>query len=574
MTSAGVPLPGSPNAWTDALLVARLFAADPHGTGGIVVRAGAGPVRDRWIEALTALLPGDMPVRRMPGHIDDDRLLGGLDLAATLHGNRPVMRAGLLAEAHGGVLVVPMAERMDMATAGRIAAAMDGADTRFGLVLLDEGVEPDERAPDALAERMAFRIDLTNVGWRAAQDGGQTADADLTDPVAPDAAIETLCATAAAFGIDSARPALLAMRVARLNAAMAGRTGLDRADIVLAARLVLAPRATQLPAPPGGEDQDQADDAPEKSTASGDNSDDAESEAAPDAMTDIVLEATRAALPDGVMAIIEAGGPRRASANRSKGSGALRKSMQRGRPAGVRAGDPRGGARLSLIDTLRAAAVWQPVRRRDVPGRQGVIVRREDFRVKRFIQRAESTTIFVVDASGSAALQRLAETKGAVELLLAEAYVARRQVALIAFRGAEAEILLPPTRSLARAKRCLADLAGGGGTPLAAAFDAAHLLALAARGKGRTPFVVMLTDGRANIARDGSAGRPQAEADALASAARFRADGIAAVFLDTAPRPRPESAAIATALGARYAALPRVDAQAMRDVVSTLQAGA
>ena len=115
----------------------------------------------------------------------------------------------------------------------------------------------------------------------------------------------------------------------------------------------------------------------------------------------------------------------------------------------------------------------------------------------------ETTTIFVVDASGSAALHRLAEAKGAVELLLADCYIRRDQVALIAFRGSAAELLLPPTRSLARAKRSLAGLPGGGGTPLAAGLDAAFALSDSIRRKGQTPTVIVLTDGRANIARDG-----------------------------------------------------------------------
>ena len=100
-------------------------------------------------------------------------------------------------------------------------------------------------------------------------------------------------------------------------------------------------------------------------------------------------------------------------------------------------------------------------------------MRRDDFRMTRFQQRTRTTTIFVVDASGSSALNRLAEAKGAVELLLADCYVRRDQVALLAFRGKEAELLLPPTRSLVRAKRSLAGLPGGGGTPLAAGIDAA-----------------------------------------------------------------------------------------------------
>ncbi len=141
-------------------------------------------------------------------------------------------------------------------------------------------------------------------------------------------------------------------------------------------------------------------------------------------------------------------------------------------------------------------------------------MRREDFRVSRFKQRSETTTVFVVDASGSSALHRLAEAKGAVELLLADCYVRRDSVALIAFRGRRAELLLPPTRSLVRAKRSLAGLPGGGGTPLAAGIDAALALADAMRRRGATPVVVPLTDGRANIARDG-AGRARAGADAL-----------------------------------------------------------
>jgi magnesium chelatase subunit D len=135
------------------------------------------------------------------------------------------------------------------------------------------------------------------------------------------------------------------------------------------------------------------------------------------------------------------------------------------------------------------------------------VVRKEDFHVARFRQLGQTTTVFVVDASGSLALNRLAETKGAVELLLADCYVRRDSVAVLAFRGKTAEVLLPPTRSLARAKRSLAGLPGGGGTPLANAIDAAGAMADQIRRKGETPILVLLTDAKANIARDGSPGR-------------------------------------------------------------------
>ena len=237
---------------------------------------------------------------------------------------------------------------------------------------------------------------------------------------------------------------------------------------------------------------------------------------------------------------------------------------------GARAGVPGNGLRLSLIDTLRTAAPWQSLR----GGADGrVKIRRDDLRIKRFETRAETVTIFAVDASGSSALARLSEAKGAVELLLAEAYVKRAQVALLAFRGTAAELVLPPTRSLVRARRSLAELPGGGGTPLAAGLNAARELAEAARGRGQTPFVVVLTDGRANIAADGRAVRSHAEADATAAAKAIGASKIASAFVDISTRPRAEGAALAAAMGARYLPLPRADAATMHAAVSQAQRG-
>ena len=128
-------------------------------------------------------------------------------------------------------------------------------------------------------------------------------------------------------------------------------------------------------------------------------------------------------------------------------SGAEQLSLKRGRPCGTLAGDPRRGGKLQLIATLRAAAPWQALRKRDAIGRQkktALDIRKHDLRVTRYRQRSESTSVFVVDASGSAAMHRLAEAKGAVELLLADCYSRRDSVALISFRGTTAELLLPP----------------------------------------------------------------------------------------------------------------------------------
>jgi magnesium chelatase subunit D len=164
----------------------------------------------------------------------------------------------------------------------------------------------------------------------------------------------------------------------------------------------------------------------------------------------------------------------------------------------------------------------------------------------------------------------LAEAKGAVELLLAEAYVKRAEVALVAFRGTEATLALPPTRSLPRAKKELAGLAGGGGTPLAAGLEMARKVAEGEKAKGRSPLVVVLTDGRANVG--GNAGQSPQEA-ALAAARAYRGVGIPAVFIDCSPRPRPQGAELAAAMGARLVTLPRVDAKSVVAAVKAASGG-
>jgi magnesium chelatase subunit D len=195
------------------------------------------------------------------------------------------------------------------------------------------------------------------------------------------------------------------------------------------------------------------------------------------------------------------------------------------------------------------------------------VVRKEDFHVTRFRQLGQTTTVFVVDASGSLALNRLAETKGAVELLLADCYVRRDSVAVLAFRGKTAELLLPPTRSLARAKRSLAGLPGGGGTPLATAIDAATALADQIRRKGETPILVLLTDAKGNIARDGSPGRGRAASDALAAATQLRLGSYSALLVDTSPQPQAGAQQLAAAMGAQYLALPYAGAQSLNQAV-------
>jgi magnesium chelatase subunit D len=537
--------------WADACLAARLIAADPPACGGGVLRAAPGPVREGWLDILRAALPPGTPWRRLPPGIGDDALLGGLDLAATLAAGRPVVRAGLLAEADGGIVLVPMAERLPAGTAARLAAALDTGTAsdrpaRFGLILLDEG-EADELVAEALADRLAFRLDLSGLG--RAEMSTRSPETERADgPAEPDPA-GRLCALAEAFGIASLRGPILAARVARI---LAGEGPVGQAEIITAGRLVLAPRATRLPSPEdGAPETGEAPPAEPPEEPPAEMTDPAVSEA-PD---EVVLEAVRAAIPPDLLDQLLSGQARLAGAK--AGRVGQMAAARTGRPVGSRRGDPRR-ERLDLLATLRAAAPWQAVRQRGEEARR-IVVRRDDLRIRILRQRTETTTVFCVDASGSAALERLAEAKGAVELLLAEAYVRRDRVALVAFRGAGAELVLPPTRSLTRAKRGLAGLPGGGGTPLAAGIDAAVAVALGVRRGGSRPAIVLLTDGRANVARSGEGGRGRAGTEALQAARALRAAGLSSLVIDTGNR-GDEARSVAEAMGARYLRLPRADA--------------
>lgn len=565
----------------DTAQAALLLAVDPVGLGGAVLRAPPGPARDAWLARLRAALPERAPWRRLPLGIPDSRLLGGLDLAATLRAGRPVAERGLLAEADGGVVVAAMAERIEPGTAARLAAALDAGEVivqrdglasvqpaRLALVALDEGVTPEEAVPAALAARLAFHLRPPPAAQALPSPTGELAAARhrlprvTADPALP----EALCATAAALGIRDLRAPLFALRAARAAAALAGRDTVSPEDAALAVRLVLAPRATAIPAP---EEEEAPPDQPPPPPP---DDQDAPPEGSPDPrdLQDLLIAAAQAALPAGLLEALQM---REAARRRAaEGESGARRAARRGRPIGTSAGKLRDGARLALVETLRAAAPWQPLRRRESPQGPRIRIRAEDIRLRRFRHQAGTTAIFVVDASGSAALHRLAEAKGAVEKLLAECYVRRDQVAVVAFRGQGAQLLLPATPSLVRAKRSLAGLPGGGPTPLAAGLDAATSLAEEARRRGRTPLLVLLTDGRANIARDGKPGRPQAEADALTAAAPIRLASVPALLVDTAPRPHPFARKLAEAMGARYLPLPAADAARLSDAVAGARA--
>ncbi|MAC81697.1 MAG: magnesium chelatase ATPase subunit D [Rhodobacteraceae bacterium] len=560
--------------WARTLAALAALAVEP-GLKGICVRVRAGPVRTALDHVLTAL-PG--PTRRIHPGLSDAELFGGIDVTASLATGHRVRSGGLASKP--AILLLPMAERVPPGLAGRLAQLLDSGGGHR-LILLDEGVDAEETAPCCLRERLAFATDLTalrhteTTGGLPAPFELDAARTRLTRVTAQADTAATLAGLALRFGIDSLRAPLLALRTARALAALEGRDVLAAKHLRTAAELVYAPRATRLPEGPAApEPPDTAEDILRDGTTDlpGEIADQIPSEIP----TEILVEAVRACLPPDLLGDLLGDLHRRAPGPATgNGAGARRKGNRRGRPLPARPGRPDGRARIDLLATLRAAAPWQTLRRRARPGGLGLGLRIHpaDIRLKRYENRSDRLLVFLVDTSGSTALSRLAEAKGAVEMLLGQAYASRDHVALIAMRGTGADLILPPTRSLVQARRRLTALPGGGGTPLASGLCESQKVARSARQQGFAPVLVLLTDGKANIALDGTANRRAAAADMNRLARAILAEDLPGLLIDISPRPGPDAVTLARTLGARHLPLPHADATRISRAVSSALGG-
>ncbi len=545
-------------------LALTLLAVDPAGLGGLHLRARAGPVRDMFCAPIKTIFP---KARRIAPSISDLQLFGGVDIGETLTRGQIIRAKGILETPTP--LVFTMAERCEPGLAARLAQALD-SDIGHALILLDEGAEDDEIAPTTLTERLAFRVDLDGmrhvdlVHMVMDEADVTAAQARLTEVEVPDDAATALAVTAIRFGIDSLRAPLIALAAARANAALNNRKTVNQDDLQIAVQLIYAHRATQMPVEDEAEEQEdntQPDDTPDTQSPDKDESD----LSLPD---ELLIDAVKAVLPFDVLAMLEGSG-RIKAASGSSGAGQKKRGNRRGRPLPSRAGRLDGGNRIDLVATLRAAVPWQTIRRKQNPDRTGVLIRPSDIHVKVFQEVSDRLVIFAVDASGSAAVARLSEAKGAVELMLADAYARRDHVALIAFRGESAELILPPTRSLVQTKRRLAGLPCGGGTPLASGLKAAADLAQRVRAQGLSPSIAVLTDGRANVPLPGKTGRAAANDDAQAMARHVRSLNIPSAMIDTSVRPHRDLRTLCDVMNAKYIPLPRADAKGLSRAIET-----
>jgi magnesium chelatase subunit D len=574
----------------DVLLATALLAVAGRRIGGVVLGEGTeAGMAEAWLACLGELLPEAASPMMLPHSASLADIDGSLDLAASLAQGVRVHSPGLAARAAGHVVLMRSAGQASPAWLKRLTDVLlpdEGGGAKL-VVACDFACDGPWPGAAILSEALALRLDFTGIDHRTLRapagwvEAVKAARERLGTVRIDDEAVEGLVGASVALGVASSRADRQAIQLAKAHAAWRGADVVTPEDAAAAVRFVLAHRARRMPAPPQevdrGPDDEPAEDMTDQTPppaddpgTKGDDDDDVTGggEERP-------IDATAALLPDSVLEIVARGIKRQGGAQpeaRRARDGA--RTARRGRPIGHRRGDPRRDGALHLLATFERAAPWQALRRKLVGGGDGsgsasrrIIILPDDIRVVRCKIDAPSTVIFAVDASGSSALHRMAEAKGAVELLLSRCYVRRDHVAVVAFGGRDARILLPPTRALARARRALAGLPGGGGTPLASGLSVSHRIALGAQRAGHSCLVVVLTDGRANIDIDGVADRARALADAMQWAKRIAGDGIASVLVDTGARPAAKAADLARALDGRYIPLPHAGAHEIAEAV-------
>ncbi|MEL6919776.1 MAG: VWA domain-containing protein [Pseudomonadota bacterium] len=556
-------------AWTRALKAAALLTSgDSRHWSGIIVDAQPGPVRDAWLSHLTASIQNHRPIRRLPINTPLARLDGGIDLEATVASGKTVRETGIFDDARNGFLVIAMAERLPASLVGRLAQMMD-AQNGPTLILLNEAEPKEDGVAHALADRCAMRIDLRAV---TIHDAAFTPElAFESDHVSRVIVADELLSAASEICADSVRKTIAVTGVTRALAAMENVSSADTDHLLAAVELILG---VELQPPSPAEDMIEPEQsAPEEPETQTDNQDDDSNETPIDlqALQELLVSAAEAVAPDEALQITN-GGAKTSRKSAVGKAGANRKNAKRGRPVGFSQRPAFDGQRPDAVATLRTAAPWQRVRARtrgvdQWSAGQPLRITKSDLRYKRLEHPTETTVIFAVDASGSTALERLGEAKGCIEILLGRCYVRRDQVALVAFRGERAEVLLEPTRSLVRAKKSLASLPGGGPTPLADAIRQSHAMAHRAQSRGQQPLLVFLTDGRGNIAINGEPDRAAAKDEAMRAARLCAGDSFQSLIIDIARRPRPAASQLAQALAADYCTLPRADAETMSELV-------
>lgn len=522
------------------------------------------------------------PVIDLPLGATEDRVVGSLNVERAIKEGIKALEPGILAACNRGILYIDEVNLLDDHVADVLldSAAMgvniverEGISVahpskfilvgtmnpeegeirpqlldRFGLQVSVVGIEDvDQRMQIA---KMAEAFDADPDGFTEESQGSQ---AELKEKISQarkilrnvrmnDDLLRSIAATCIDLGVKTHRAEIVITRTARTIAAFDGRMEVNQEDVKKAMELALAHRMRSRPFEPPTLNKDKLEKSmsqnkPEHQQQPQNHQQQKKNEQQPQEPDDKKdSNLTQAAKPQ--EQVFEIGTPidtraidmprKRDRIARRKTSGRRMNTLAlRNRGRYLRQKMPEVGKDIAIDATIRAAAPYQRVR----SGPNAIRVLSEDIREKERVGKTSAVVLFVVDASGSmGANQRMESAKGAVLSLLMDSYQKRDKIGMVAFKGKEAELILPPCSSVDLALSCLRELPTGGKTPLSAGLSRAlQLLQGELRKDEETKLMmVLISDGRANV---GMGGKIRDELMEISERARHL--GIHTIVIDT-----------------------------------------
>lgn len=603
----------------DKLKKALLLCAINPGIGGVLIKGEKGTAKSTAVRGLAEVMPAlertgePVPFVDLPLGASEDRVLGSLDIEAILSDKTKKLLPGLLATAHEGILYIDevnlLADHLvdvllDVAASGVNTVQREGLSVshparfvligtmnpeegnlrpqfldRFGLMVEVEAQTDVQARTEVVRRRIAFENDPD--AFRSHWVNGQEVVREQIDKARrllplvqmPGGLLKMISQLCIEWGVSSLRADIVLYKTAITIAALKGRKAVTPEDIREGAELVLTHRKGKKALPQGGQSlDDNRENSGENNAAQNDTKPPGSEQFLENAMEEgeegeegecgegncdsegsenvagIDFRMTIPELPHVEPITLP---------DSSNGRGAKAKYTEKGFQ--VRSIQSDTATDIALTDTVLHALARNPGQ---------LNVGRQDLHQKVRNGRAGHLILFVVDASGSmAAGKRMEAVKGSVMNLLQDAYQKRNMVAVIAFRGVEASILLEPTRSTELAQQALEKLPTGGRTPLPHALQLAeNMLMSLAKNDRIQPFLVILSDGKANVPLPGAGGDSWRQSLQLAENLKYPA-----LVLDTESGyvRYGKARELAAALGGEYLSLQELSAHEITGTIST-----
>jgi magnesium chelatase subunit D len=564
--------------------------------------------------------PRKMRVVDLPVSTTEDRAVGTLDIEHAIKKGEKRFEPGVLASAHRGILYVDEVNLLDdhivdvlldSAAMGVNCVEREGVSfshpasfilvgtmnpeegelrpqllDRFGLCVDIEGIHDAPKRVDVIKRRQAYESDPERFATESYESETQLcntivhAQQLLAGVQISDDMLELIAQICIDMHVDGHRADITMMKTACTITAYNSRTKVTAEDVKEAAELVLSHRMRRKPfeeetdyknkldesiqkQKEKQQDQEQEQPKQDQHTGQREQSDRTDNQNNREEREDTSSETT---FETGEPYVVTPLFPGHDAATR-EGSGRRSKTKTDSRSGRyVKSAVPHEKTSDVAFDaTFRAAAPHQLTRRKDG---KAIAIYQPDIRRKVREKKIGTMILFVVDGSGSmGAHQRMTATKGAVLSMLIDAYQKRDRVGLIAFKGEGAKLILPPTSSVERAKKHLQDLPTGGKTPLPHGLMKGYdvIQSELKHDPDTYPFLVLISDGRANVSIRGES----ALEEAIEIASRFKTEGIHSTVIDT------EAGAIrfgfarqiSDALGARYLKLEELRSDSIVNAV-------